>query len=246
MVIGSSSAFQSGRPASVPQWLLTEGDDGAALTDRVCAFCGEEAPPDSVFCPNDGKALTAALSPASGAPLTVVFTDIEDSVQLTERLGDFAWADIVDDHNLIVRQSIEQFAGFEVKVTGDGFLVVFADPLQAVMCGQEIQRRMAAHAARRPDWPVRVRIGIHRGEVILRPGGDVLGRTVNMAERVMSKAAGGEVWLSDKVYEKVCANLHESKWLDRGERRLRGVSGRQHLYELAWEVDEGSAVSPAL
>ena len=99
---------------------------------------------------------------------------------------------------------------------------------------------MAAHAARRPDWPVRIRIGIHRGDVILRPGGDVLGRTVNFAERVMSKAAGGEVWVSDKVYEEVAASLEPDQWLDRGERRLKGVSGRQHLYEIVWDVGEGT------
>lgn len=230
----------AGRPASVPQWLLAEEPDGGVPRGRVCAFCGEEAPPDSAFCPNDGKALTAALFPASGAPLTVVFTDIEDSVQLTERLGDFAWADIVDDHNLIVRQAIEKYAGFEVKVTGDGFLIVFADPLQAIQCAQEIQRRIAAHRARRPDWPVRVRIGIHRGEVILRPGGDVLGRTVNMADRVMNKAAGGEIWVSDTVYDSALSQFDDDRWLDRGERRLKGVPGRQHLYEFAWDIDESA------
>lgn len=231
---------QAGRAASVPQWLLADEPDAGLSSGRVCAFCGEEAPPDSAFCPNDGKALTAALFPASGAPLTVLFTDIEDSVKLTERLGDYAWAEIVDDHNLIIRQAIEQYAGFEVKVTGDGFLIVFADPIQAVRCAQVIQQRLMAHAARRPDWPVRVRIGIHRGEVILRPGGDVLGRTVNFAERVMSKGAGGEVWVSNKVYEEAASAVKPDQWLDRGERRLKGMAGRQHLYELAWDIDERS------
>ena len=245
MVSGSGGPrFDTGRPASVPAWLLAEEPGVGAPGGRVCAFCGEEAPPDSAFCPNDGKALTAALFPASGSPLTVVFTDIEDSVQLTERLGDFAWAEIVDAHNGLVRQAIEQHAGFEVKVTGDGFLIVFADPTKAVRCAQDIQRRMAAQAARRPDWPVRVRIGIHRGDVILRPGGDVLGRTVNMAERVMSKAAGGEIWLSATVHDQVHSDFPERQWLDRGARRLRGVPGRQHLYEAAWDVDESADYRP--
>ena len=154
MVSGSSGLpFDTGRPSSVPPWLLAEEPDAGAPGGRICAFCGEEAPSDSAFCPNDGKALTAALFPASGTPLTVVFTDIEDSVKLTERLGDFAWADIVDAHNVIVRQSIEQHSGFEVKVTGDGFLIVFADPTQAVRCAQDIQQRMAVQGARRPTGP---------------------------------------------------------------------------------------------
>ena len=236
--------FDMDPPSSVPPWLLAEDPDGGAPGGRICAFCGEEAPPDSAFCPKDGKALTAALFPASGTPLTVVFTDIEDSVKLTELLGDFAWADIVDAHNVLVRQSIEQHAGFEVKVTGDGFLIVFADPAQAVRCAWDIQQRMVAHAALRPDWPVRIRIGIHRGDVILRPGGDVLGRTVNMAERVMSKAAGGEIWLSSTVHDEVQRGFPEWQWLDRGARRLRGVSGRQHLYEVEWDVGESADYKP--
>jgi class 3 adenylate cyclase len=206
----------------------------------VCAFCGEEAPPDSAFCPNDGRALTAALFPASGAPLTVLFTDIEDSVQLTERYGDSAWVDIVDDHNQIVREGIATFAGFEVKVTGDGFLIVFADPVKAAEAAIDTQRRIAARGVQRPDWPVVVRMGLHRGDVILRPGGDILGRTVNMAQRVMDKSGGGEIWASVSVYEEAVGAIPEEQWLDRGMRRLRGVKGRQHLYELVWPASEAS------
>ena len=222
----------------VPPWILADQPDGGSAQGRVCAFCGEEAPPDSAFCPNDGRALTAALFPASGAPLTVLFTDIEDSVQLTERYGDSAWVDIVDDHNQIVREAIASFAGFEVKVTGDGFLIVFADPVNAVKSAIDVQRRIAERGAQRPDWPVVVRMGLHRGEVILRPGGDILGRTVNMAQRVMDKSGGGEVWVSASVYAEVVGSIPEDQWLDRGMRRLRGVAGRQHLYELVWSASE--------
>ena len=222
----------------VPAWILADAPAGGPSEGRVCAFCGEEAPPDSAFCPNDGRALTAALFPASGAPLTVLFTDIEDSVQLTERFGDSAWVDIVDDHNRIVREAIAAHAGFEVKVTGDGFLIVFADPVKAVEAAIDIQRRITARATQRPDWPVVVRMGLHRGDVILRPGGDILGRTVNMAQRVMDKSGGGEVWVSASVYAEVVGAIPEEQWLDRGMRRLRGVTGRQHLYELVWSTPE--------
>lgn len=241
MTTGRDAERPRFRPAATaPAWLVPDQAEEAA---RTCAFCGEEAPPDSAFCPNDGRALTASLHPTSGTTLTVLFTDIEDSVLLTERLGDTAWADIVDDHDAIVRESIERNAGFEVKGTGDGFLVVFADARQAARAAVEIQRRIAARAAARPDWPVRVRIGLHRGDVLLRPGGDILGRTVNMAQRVMDKSEGGEIWISSTVHDEVRDDFPAEALLDRGPRRLRGMEGRQQLYELVWTVGEDA--SPA-
>ena len=236
MTTGRGEEFPRLRAAATaPAWLVSDQDkDGS----RICAFCGEEAPPDSAFCPNDGRALTASLYPTSGTTLTVLFTDIEDSVLLTERLGDAAWADIVDDHDTIIRKSTERNAGFEVKGTGDGFLVVFATAVQAAKAAREIQRRIAARVAARPDWPVRVRIGLHRGDVLLRPGGDILGRTVNMAQRVMGKSEGGEIWLSSTVYQEIRGDFASEALLDRGPRRLRGMDGRQQLYELVWSVGE--------
>ena len=220
---------------TAPAWLVSDqGED----EPRVCAFCGEEAPLESAFCPNDGRALTASLHPTSGTTLTVLFTDIEDSVLLTERLGDDAWADIVDDHDTIIRESTERNAGFEVKGTGDGFLLVFADAVHAARAAQDIQCRIGARVVARPDWPVRVRIGLHRGDVLLRPGGDILGRTVNIAQRVMDKSEGGEIWLSKTVYEEVRGAFPPEALLDRGPRRLRGMEGRQQLYELIWPAGE--------
>ena len=232
------------QPGRLPAWMLAEEPDAGPGRGRTCAFCGREAPPDSAFCPNDGRALAAALRPAPDAPLIVVFTDIEDSVWLTGRLGDVAWAEIVDDHNATVREAIQRHSGFEVKVTGDGFLIVFPEPIHAVRAAVGIQRRVTARAAQRRDWPVRVRIGIHRGEVVVRPGGDVLGHTVNMAERIMKKAAGGEIWVSGSVYAAVEAAIPSAAWLDRGLRRLRGVPQRHHLYELAWARLDPAPESP--
>ena len=232
------------QPGGLPDWMLAEEPVTGTGRGRTCAFCGLEAPPDSAFCPNDGRSLTAALRPAADAPLSVVFTDIEDSVWLTVRFGDATWTEIVDEHNAVVREALQRHSGFEVKVTGDGFLIVFPDPIHAVRAAVGIQRRVTARAEQHRNWPVRVRIGIHRGEVVVRPGGDVLGHTVNMAERIMKKAAGGEIWVSDSVYAHVEAAIPSEDWLDRGLRRLRGVPQRQHLYELDWARLNGASASP--
>ncbi len=248
MVSPQDGVFPQPRGPRVPGWLFPAAEEGAAPAARICPICGEIAPPGSVFCPRDGQALTATLVPLGARSLTVVFTDIEDSVRLTDRLGDARWARIVDEHNDVVRRAIERLAGFEVKVTGDGFLIVFGNSVNAVRCAIDVQRRVTAHALASPDWPVRVRIGVHEGDVIIRPGGDVLGSTVNMAERIMGKAAGGEIWTSDSVYTSTHAVIPEPYWIDRGMRRLRGVRGRQHLYEVHWAREEalpGALSGPA-
>ncbi len=215
-----------------PSWLGGRpGDDEV----RACAFCGELPPPASSFCPKCGRALTASLLPQQGEAATVLFTDIEDSTHLTERLGDRRWESIIDDHNHIVREELHQHAGFEVKLTGDGFLIVFADSMQALRCAAHVQSQVTETAKRRgADWPVQVRMGVHRGDVILRPGGDILGRTVNMAARVMSKARGGSIVVSQALHDEVGRQVRPEFWLDMGSRRIRGLARRERMYLFHW------------
>ena len=229
-----------------PSWL---GGEGRAGADRRCAFCGETAPPNSSFCPNCGRALTAALLPPHGEALSVVFTDIEDSTQLTDRLGDAIWEAIIDEHNDIVREELHRHRGFEVKLTGDGFLIVFADALDSLRCAARIQARVTLRSAHRgAAWPVRVRMGIHVGDVILRPGGDILGRTVNKASRILSKGDGGMILASSDFVEEVERSVPDEFWVDLGARRIRGLDRRERIWRLNWGDflrAEASAEQPA-
>ena len=173
--------------------------------------------------------------PQQGEAATVLFTDIEDSTHLTERLGDFQWESIIDEHNDIVREELHRHAGFEVKLTGDGFLIVFADPMQALRCAARIQAQVTIRADRLgADWPVRVRMGVHRGDVILRPGGDILGRTVNMAARIMAKGRGGSVVVSQALRDYVGRRITPDFWVDMGARRVRGLNRRERMYLFKW------------
>ena len=214
-----------------PSWL---GDPSQAEA-RACAFCGEVPPPDSLFCPKCGRALTASLMPQQGEAATVLFTDIEDSTHLTEMLGDRQWDEIIDAHNQIVREEIQLHSGFEVKQTGDGFLIVFSDGIQALRCAARIQARVTVRADRLgTDWPIHVRMGVHRGDVILRPGGDILGRTVNMAARVMDKGQGGQIVVSQHLREHVRRQIVAEFWSDMGARRMKGLSRRERMFEFRW------------
>ena len=215
-----------------PSWL---GPDAADDDLRACAFCGELPPPASLFCPRCGRALTASLLPQQGEAATVLFTDIEDSTHLTEHLGDHRWESIIDEHNHIVREELHRHAGFEVKLTGDGFLIVFADGMQALRCAARIQAQVTVKAEQEgADWPVHVRMGVHRGDVILRPGGDILGRTVNMASRIMSKGRGGSIVVSEALREHVGRQIDEQFWIDIGARRLKGLERRERIFLFRW------------
>ncbi len=221
-----------------PSWLGVPPADGEP---RACAFCGEVPPPRSSFCPRCGRALTAALLPSQGDALSIVFTDIEDSTFLTDRLGDASWEAIIDEHNDIIREEIHTHAGFEVKLTGDGFLIAFADPIQALHCATRIQARVTTRADERgSSWPVHVRVGIHRGDVILRPGGDILGRAVNMASRIMDKGRGGDIVASAIFVEAVEPKIPRTFWTDFGDRRLRGLSDRVRMFRFEWPAYIGA------
>ena len=71
--------------------------------------------------------LSSATAPNGTA--TILFTDIEGSTQLTERLGDREWMSLLREHNEIVRTQAATQSGFEVKAQGDGFMLAFASPV---------------------------------------------------------------------------------------------------------------------
>src|SRR5579875_3865221 len=101
---------------------------------------------------------------ASGAPLTLLFTDIEGSTAILKRMGD-AYAGVLDDHHRIMRAAVASGGGREVGVFGDSFFVAFPTASAAVECAIAAQRALARH-----PWPdglsLLVRMGIHTGRVI--------------------------------------------------------------------------------
>jgi adenylate cyclase len=128
--------------------------------------------------------------------VAILFSDIEDSTALNERVGDRAWVRLIDRHDRIVRALVDEHAGHVVKSQGDGYMIAFARPDQAVACGVAMQHGLADAPSR--HGPVRVRIGIHAGKSVRR-GDDLFGRNVAMAARVAAVADGGEVLVSEPV-----------------------------------------------
>jgi class 3 adenylate cyclase len=136
---------------------------------------------------------------APDGTVTICFSDIENSTQLNARMGDKTWVRVLEAHDQVLRSRIAQYRGQVVKTAGDGFMFVFRDPEAACRAAVGIQSdlRRPAEALRR-HGKVRVRIGIHTGQVVAKDG-DYFGENVALAARVADLASGGEVLCSDAV-----------------------------------------------
>ncbi|UCH86209.1 MAG: AAA family ATPase [Dehalococcoidia bacterium] len=175
--------------------------------------------------------------------VTVLFTDVEGSTDLTTRRGDEAAQEILRAQRELVRQQVEEHSGHEVKSLGDGFMVAFASARRAVACAAGIQRALAEHNSRQPlDQQVRVRIGLNTGEVIQEEA-DLFGEAVNAAARIAAKAEGGQILASDAV-KAVMGRVKDVELVDRGRFRLKGFPERWRLFEVVWQ--EETAAAPAL
>jgi class 3 adenylate cyclase len=186
----------------------------------------------------DERPNVAADADAAGA-VTIMFSDIEGSTALNDRLGDAAWLEVLHAHNAIVDGAVQAHSGRTVKTMGDGYMVTFASPEAAVRCALAVQAGIAAE-----DWggtPIRVRIGLHTG-LVVRDAGDFFGREVNFAARVAGAALGGEVLVSASLHER----LDPGEGWGFGERReveLKGFKGRHRLWRVALETRRPGGLS---
>ena len=166
----------------------------------------------------------ARLAPSGR--VAILFSDIEESTALNERIGDRTWVRLIDRHDKMVGRHVKRHGGYIVKSQGDGFMIAFAQPGEAVRCSVDLQRELG----KRPNG-IRVRIGIHVDKSVRRDD-DLFGRNVAMAARVAGEAEGGEVLVSEPVREAV----DESDGIEFDDGRdveLKGFSGTHRLYAVA-------------
>ncbi|MEW5810018.1 MAG: adenylate/guanylate cyclase domain-containing protein [Actinomycetota bacterium] len=155
--------------------------------------------------------------------VVLMFSDIEGSTERNESLGDQAWVSLLDQHNRLVERTVADHRGYVVKNQGDGFMIAFAEPADAVKCGLAIQQALQENPERYDG--IRVRIGIHVGTSVRR-GDDLFGRNVAMAARIADLAAGGEILVSDDVRESA-AGTDGITFDDSVEVELKGLRGKQ-------------------
>jgi predicted ATPase/class 3 adenylate cyclase len=200
-----------------------------------------------VFRSTIEQILPSALADAPGlarhsdqrGTVTILFTDIEGSTALAQRLGDQAYHALLAEHNRILREQVAGHGGHEVKHTGDGFMVAFASAARALSCAVNIQKAFAAYNAERAsahaepvEAPINVRIGLNTGESI-EEAGDYFGTAVTLAARIAARAQGGQILVSE-VVRTVGGSLAGVEFRDAGRKQLKGIKGRQRVFEVAW------------
>ena len=166
---------------------------------------------------------------ADDGTVTLMFSDIEGSTALNERLGDEAWLQLLKRHDEIVRRQVRSDRGQVVKTQGDSFMVAFKEVPAAVSCAIAIQRVLDGPALDSPV-PVRVRIGIHHGEVT-KQGRDLFGLNVALAARVADCATGGEILASAAVRSQARSGVRYGK---ARKVKLKGISMEETVYPVDW------------
>jgi class 3 adenylate cyclase len=141
--------------------------------------------------------LAAELEPRGRAPReqkVLMFTDIVNSTNLVEAIGDEAWGHLLRWHNQKLTALVADHEGEVVQTTGDGFFVTFDESRDAIECAVAIQRALDEHR-RTHGFSPRVRIGLHRAEAT-REGTDWSGVGVHAAARIGALAEGDEILVS--------------------------------------------------
>jgi len=215
----------TGLASSIPnaRLALLEGESGGyqwdsqAVLDSMEEFLveGEEA---------------AAPGLAAEDVHTILFTDVEGSTALTQRLGDAKARDLLREHERVVRDALKAHGGSEVKTMGDGFMASFSSATKALQCAIAIQSAFAERNESAEE-AIHVRIGLNAGEPIAEDE-DLFGTAVNMAARICAKADGGQILAPIVVRELVAGKGF--LFSDRGETEMRGFEDPVRLYEVRW------------
>ncbi|MGH2725202.1 MAG: ATP-binding protein [Actinomycetota bacterium] len=178
----------------------------------------------------EGAIIDASLPTGT---ITFLFSDIEGSTKLLNRLGR-DYPRLLEDHQRLLREAFAAGRGVEVATEGDSFFVVFPSAAHAVASAIAAQRALAGHS-----WPegaeVRVRMGLHTGEAVL--GADnYVGIDVHRAARIAGAGHGGQVVLSQATRALVEQSLPEGATLrDLGEHRLKDLAHPERLFQVAAE-----------
>lgn len=176
-----------------------------------------------------GQEGAAVRKPANGGLQTIVFTDIVGSTELTQKLGDAGFQELLRAHNALVRNGLAMTGGTEIKHTGDGIMASFPSASRAVAWAIEMQESVTARNEADPANQIAVKVGLNAGEPLAEDG-DVFGTVVQMARRICDSAGPGQILASDVVRQLAAGKGIEFR--DLGKADLKGFAEAVQLYEI--------------
>ena len=161
--------------------------------------------------------------------ITFLFTDIEGSTRLFQRLGG-GYSEVLATHARLLREALARHGGCEVGTHGDAFFIAFSDPDNAVAAAIDAQRSLL-----REPWPhgspVLVRMGLHTGTAAIVDD-DYVGFDVHRAARIAAAAHGGQVVVSAETYDAVAGIVDGGTFLDLGEHVLKDLDEPEHIRQV--------------
>src|SRR6516225_9368813 len=162
-------------------------------------------------CPVTGGRIERRLA-------AILAADVVGYAALMQRAEEATYAEFERLKREVIEPGLSRHDGRLIKTTGDGALVEFASPLAAMRCAVEIQDHLASGGG-----PLRLRIGLNLGDVIVGQDGELYGDGINIAVRLEGIADPGGILISEKVYSEVEGKL-DVGFEDRGEQQLKNIA----------------------
>ncbi|MEW6711439.1 MAG: adenylate/guanylate cyclase domain-containing protein [Candidatus Riflebacteria bacterium] len=164
--------------------------------------------------------------------MTIMFLDMQGYTKRSAKQTIEEMKLFHDQMQKFVTDVIDRWSGIMVKTLGDGFLVRFESPTNAVQAGIEIQRKLETRNAQmmNPESIVRFRIGINTGEVGIDESGDLFGDPVNIASRIQTFADTNDVFISESTF--LAMNRNEFGAVDLGSQELKNATREIRIYKV--------------
>lgn len=185
------------------------------------------------------KELLSPYTPVSVGAIALMFTDLKASTALYEEIGDSPAYALVQRHFDLLRETIAKCEGTLVKTIGDSVMAAFFDPANAVEAAFEMHRTINEDNKMRPKPVLELKIGIHHGSCIavnMNNVMDYFGTAVNLAARIQKQSRGGDVvvtedvWNDPKVQEVLSKHVHSLEVINY---EVRGLRGERTVYRLS-------------
>lgn len=173
---------------------------------------------------------------ATSEILTVMFIDIAGYTSTTTHLNRELFSHLHDLFDSISLSIFRKYAGKVIKKIGDAFLITFKSSTDAVLCGIELQNAFDSYnRMHHDDAPIRIRVALHTGEVLIRDG-DVYGDAVNTAARMEQITKPGHVVFSEAVF--LTINKNEIPFIHLGPKKFKGLKYPVRLFRVKGQYDE--------